>query len=69
VTREGLRSLQPFSVRIYPEAFAQLHRAGALDEVCDGLHAISQVFAHLYDKDFGLTLNSNLTPDPAKLVI
>ena len=69
VTREGLRSLQPYSVRIYPKAFVQLHQAGALDEVVDGLYAVAPVFAHLYDKKFGLMLNTELTPDPAKLVI
>ncbi len=69
VTREGIRSLQPYSVRIYPQAFIQLRQAGALDEVCDGLYAVAPVFARLYDEKFGLTLNTELTPDPAKLVI
>jgi len=69
VTRDGLRSLQPYSVRIYPQAFIQLHQAGALDEVCDGLYAVGPVFAHLYDKKFGLTLNTEFIPDPGKLVI
>jgi hypothetical protein len=69
VTREGLRSLQPYSVRIYPQAFLQLRQAGALDEVCDGLYAVAPVFAHLYDEKFGLTLGTELTPDPAKFVI
>lgn len=69
VTREGLRSLQAYSVRIYPQAFLQLRQVGALDEVCDGLYAVAPVFAHLYDEKFGLMLSAGLTPDPAKLVI
>jgi CRISPR-associated endonuclease/helicase Cas3 len=69
VTREGLRSLQPYAVRIYPQAFIQLRQAGALDEFCDCLYAVTPIFAHLYDEKFGLTLNAGLTPDPAKLVI
>jgi hypothetical protein len=69
VTREGLRSLQPYSVRIYPQAFSQLHQAGALDEILDGLYAVTPVFPDLYDEKFGLNLNTKLTPDPAKLMI
>jgi hypothetical protein len=69
VTREGLRSLQTYSVRIYPQAFLRLRQVGALDEVCEDLYAVTSVYAHLYDETFGLTVNGELTPDPAKLVI
>ena len=69
VTREGIRSLQPYSVRIYPPSFAQLLQAGALDEICDGLFAIALPFAHLYDETLGLLLDTELTPNPASLVV
>jgi len=68
-TKEGLRSLQPYTVRIYPQAAAQLRQAGALDEICEGLWATATPFTHLYDKQYGFVLNAELEPDPASLVI
>lgn len=38
VSRELMRQLQPYLVSIYVREVGQLHQAGFLAEVCDGLY-------------------------------
>jgi CRISPR-associated endonuclease/helicase Cas3 len=70
-TREGLRGLQPFTVHIYPQAFARLNTVGAISEVFPGggLFQLLPPFYHLYDKQYGLILGADIVPDAARLII
>lgn len=68
-SRAALRSLQPFIVNIYPNAFQHLNSNGALEEVADGLFTLSPVFVHLYTRDYGLTVEGEIDPDPGDLVV
>jgi CRISPR-associated endonuclease/helicase Cas3 len=67
-TREALRSLQPFSVRAHPQTFDALARAGALDELTDGVFALSEPFGRCYDATFGLVTGDEPRADPAALI-
>lgn len=68
-SRATLRSLQPFIVNAYPKAFQRLHSNGALEEVADGLFALNPMFAHLYTREYGLTDEGEIDPDPVDLVV
>jgi CRISPR-associated endonuclease/helicase Cas3 len=68
-TRETFRALQPFVVSIYPDAFAKLSRAGALEEVTEGISALSKPYEHLYDQTFGLVVGDEPRADPAALIV
>lgn len=67
--RETLRSLQRFVVSIYPDAFAKLCQAGALEDVTEGISALSKPYAHLYDQIFGLVVGDEPQADPAALIV
>ncbi len=68
-SRHTLRSLQPYIVNVYPKAFQDLRSSGALDEVADGLFALSPVFAHVYSMEYGLTAGEGVRPDPGELIV
>ncbi len=59
--RQILRSLQPYSVSIYPDAFKKLNDSGALVEV-DEIFALSPTHHHLYDPVFGLVVGDEPPP-------
>lgn len=68
-TREPLRRLQRYLVSVYPKAFEELLRAGALEEVTEGIFALAPGYGHLYDKRFGLTLGDIPPASPEELII
>jgi len=69
-SREILRSLQPFIINIYPNAFNRLYSSGALEEVAESLFALNRLFNGLYDPDFGLTVgDETIAPNPDDLVV
>lgn len=68
-TRETMRRLQRFIVNIYPDAFAKLSSAGALEEVIEGIFALSKPFEGLYDSTFGLVVGAQPQADPRALTI
>ncbi|HYU34933.1 MAG TPA: CRISPR-associated endonuclease Cas3'' [Thermoanaerobaculia bacterium] len=68
--RFRLRALQPFVVNLFPWSVSKLQNAGALEEVADGILALSPVFHGLYDPRFGLLLDDDEPqPDPARLIV
>ncbi|MBI2851662.1 MAG: CRISPR-associated helicase/endonuclease Cas3, partial [Chloroflexi bacterium] len=64
--RQILRSLQPYSVSVYPDAFEKLNDSGALVEV-NGIFALSPTHSHLYDPVFGL-VEGDENPLPVLMV-
>jgi len=66
---QRLRSLQPFIVNIYPNAFEKLQSAGALDEVQEGICTLTPVFRTQYDSTFGFLVGDEPTGDPDMLVV
>lgn len=68
-TVETRRSLQPFTVSIYPDAFQKLVSAGALEELQPGLYCITRPFAKQYDPIFGLVVGDEVEADPEALVV
>lgn len=67
--RETLRSLQPFLINIYPDSFEKLLKAGAVEEITEGVHALSHLYEAHYDDTFGLMEGDDLQVDPQKLII
>ena len=67
--RDTLRGLQSFLVSIYPDAFTRLFQAGALDEVAEGVYALTRVFENLYDPLFGLMAGDDPKADPSALMV
>ncbi|HOD52830.1 MAG TPA: CRISPR-associated helicase Cas3' [Candidatus Hydrogenedentes bacterium] len=65
---ETLRALQPYVVHIYEKAFKDLVSEGALEELCEGVYALSEVFEHLYSEKYGLATGDVQPPSPEKLV-
>lgn len=53
-SREVYRSLQRYTVSIYPDSFRQLERSGAIEKIAEGLFTLTSGFEQLYDKMFGL---------------
>lgn len=68
-TRQLLRGLQPYVVNIYADAFDRLERAGALQEIVEGIHALQPAFQHLYDDTYGLVVGDEPAPDPPALIV
>lgn len=66
--RETFRGLQPFTVQVYDQQLRQLRTAGALDEVSEGLFALTSPFHDLYDPEFGLLSSDTTLADPAALI-
>lgn len=63
-----LRALQPFTVCIPERNLHGLLAAGALELVAETVYALTPLFGHLYDSQFGLILDSEPQPDAAQLV-
>jgi CRISPR-associated endonuclease/helicase Cas3 len=53
-SRERYRALQPYTVRVYPNAFGTLRAMGAVEELQPGLNCLLPQYGHLYDDAFGL---------------
>ena len=69
-TIDHLRALQPYTISIYDRSFAVLEKAGAIEEVMEGLHAIHVIYRHLYTEDYGLVVGDEAPPaNPEVLVI
>jgi CRISPR-associated endonuclease/helicase Cas3 len=68
-TRETTRGLQAFTVNIYPDAFHKLSNAGALQEILEGIWAVTGIFSDLYDKKYGLVVGDELLPNVEALVV
>jgi CRISPR-associated endonuclease/helicase Cas3 len=68
-SRERYRGLQPFIVNIYPQAFTKLRNAGALDEVADGIYALTPPFRYLYDSKYGLVVDEEPSPAVEALMV
>ncbi|OWA36950.1 hypothetical protein B9G55_02405 [Saccharibacillus sp. O16] len=51
--RETMRALQPYTVQVYPQEFAEFRRAGELKEVREGIFALERPHAW-YDRKKGL---------------
>lgn len=64
------RSLQPFTINIYPTAFQKLLAVGALEEVGKdtSMFALTFPFHHLYDSKYGLTTGDEPSPAVEALV-
>jgi hypothetical protein len=67
--RLRLRSLQPFVVNLYATSVSKLQNAGALEEVVEGVFALTPPFHGLYDDQFGLIVEDEPRPDPERLIV
>jgi CRISPR-associated endonuclease/helicase Cas3 len=67
--RDHLRVLQPYTISIYERSFINFQKAGALEEIVDGVYVLSMTHNHLYDKHYGL-IEGDKPPDadPGNLV-
>jgi CRISPR-associated helicase Cas3/CRISPR-associated endonuclease Cas3-HD len=68
-TRETTRGLQAFTVNIYPDAFQKLSNAGAMEEILEGIWAVTGIFSGLYDKKYGLVVGDELLPNVEGLIV
>lgn len=68
--REQLRLLQPFTVNIYEQSFLKLKEAGALEEIIEGIYALSTTHQYLYSEEYGL-IEGDEAPgaDPESLIV
>lgn len=68
--REQLRLLQPFTVNIYEQSFLKLKEAGALEEIIEGIYALSTTHQYLYSEGYGL-IEGDEAPgaDPESLIV
>lgn len=53
-TRDRFRALQPYTVRIYPQALRTLLDRGAVEELVPGMLVLLPQYKELYDPEFGL---------------
>lgn len=70
-TREDFRSLQQYIVQIYPNAFEDLRKAGALEPLHEkAFYYLTPQYERLYDQRFGLVVTKeNLYPDIEALIL
>ncbi len=68
-SRDALRALQRFIVNIYPDTFRKLAEVGALEQVTEGVFALSSAFGKLYDDRYGLVIGDSPAPDPSALIL
>jgi len=66
-SKAAKRALQPFTIQIYPSAYANLDRAGALEEIVDGVFTLTAPYSNLYDSVYGLLSGDELKANPAAL--
>lgn len=71
--REGpdrlrLRALQPFTINIRRPTVSRWMKDGLLQTVVDGVNALTPMYWNLYDERFGLILDDEPHPDPARLL-
>jgi CRISPR-associated endonuclease/helicase Cas3 len=67
--RATLRGLQAFTVSIYSDAFARLSKAGALDEVSEGIFTLTAFFQQLYSQEYGLVVGDEPSPDVQAMIV
>ena len=68
-SRDGIRCLQPFTVNIYPDAYQRLIYAKALEEVADGIWALTPPYFHMYDAKYGLVVGDEPAPNADALIV
>lgn len=56
-TRDHFRALQPYTVRIYPQALRTLQNQGAVEELAPGMFVLLPHYGTLYHPQFGLMTN------------
>ena len=69
VTRNALRRLQPYLVKLYPQEITVLRTAGALEELESGLWVVVPGYEHVYDERFGFTWSDGITAEPESLIV
>jgi CRISPR-associated endonuclease/helicase Cas3 len=68
-SRDRLRGLQPYMVKVYKHQCKAFKDVGAIEEVCDCVLVIREAgFADLYDKRFGLTVSGQMSLDARSLI-
>jgi CRISPR-associated endonuclease/helicase Cas3 len=68
ITRVGLRRLQPFLVNLYRQEVEGLLRAGALEQLDDGLYCTVVGFEGIYDQRFGFAWKGTPAAEPESLI-
>lgn len=63
--RLALRALQPFLVQVRERDLRTLQRLGAVLDIEGFCHQLALPFEHLYDPDFGLSIDDDAVPDVA----
>jgi CRISPR-associated endonuclease/helicase Cas3 len=67
--RDRFRALQPYTVSVHKSAFERIERAGALMEICEGLHMLRPESAHHYGQKYGLVVGDDIgVMDPGALI-
>lgn len=68
-SRDRLRALQVFTVNIYAGAFQKLLRAGALEQVLEGIWTLSTAFRNVYDEKYGLAVGDEPIASAEAIVV
>jgi hypothetical protein len=68
-TREGARALQPLTVQVREYELRALQALGAVAPVEGFGWALASPYLHLYDEDFGLTLDEDAAADVGALIL
>ncbi|MDX2176514.1 MAG: CRISPR-associated helicase Cas3' [Candidatus Sumerlaeia bacterium] len=68
--RNRFRALQPYTISINQNSFDAALKAGALVEVCEGLHHLRHEFAHHYHAKWGLVIGDDIAVmNPESLMV
>jgi len=67
--RDRLRSLQPYTIQVYPQTFNRLMTVGAVEEIAEGIYTLTVPFANQYDDTFGLLDEEEPQADAEALVV
>jgi len=67
--RDRLRSLQPYTIQVYPQTFNRLMSVGAVEEIAEGIYTLTVPFANQYDDTFGLLDEEEPQADAEALVV
>jgi CRISPR-associated endonuclease/helicase Cas3 len=68
-SRDRLRALQPFVVKVYRQEFEAMEKAGAIEQVAETVKAVRVPgYARLYSPRFGLQTQGPFAADPTSLI-
>lgn len=67
--RRAMRTLQRFTVNLYPAEIARLSANGAISEVEENLWRVNPGFERVYDERFGFGWQGEIAADPEVLVV